>query len=623
MSALKATGTRAFREAFAAALAVILLGTVPNPSHRASDPFRLPLAPASTIIEDFESGDAASRWKFSNGPEFPGAKGSFRILAGKGRKGSKGGVLSFDFRGGGNYVAAVRSFSPALGHKGVRFQVAGWVPGTRIVARLTDETGQTFQKGLPISNETVQGWLTYTVMAGEYEVYWGGAEDGVFHGGIAALALLVDKDLNYYKTGSIAFDDVEGVVSARTVTDPFGTDALPAFSKGKLEDRLGVNIHDWGGWAFLDKAREAGFGFVRMDMIWCFREPTRGVYDFDWHDALLRELAARGMRAYLILDYGNLLYYDGPGAYDDHWGLATPAYRSAFARFAAAAARRFNGKNVTFEVWNEPNIPNFWRPQPNAKNYNLLARAALNAVRGAAPDIPVVVGATSGVDVAFIDKVLSNGGLNNVDAVSIHPYRGAAPETFYRESAIVERVVAERTKRGDIPLYNAEWGYTSTSFGGRTPAAYKRQALYCIRLILANLLRRVPRTVWYDLVDDGDDPKNVEHNFGLLKRRSLAPKPAYEAVKAFRDLWPSGAPALGTFDTRRADVYGLLVSGGPLKLAAVWTDRPDTVLSIEVPERTGQKFFDMYGKPMTPPRSGRNRILKLREQDGPIYIKLN
>ena len=45
----------------------------------------------SLIVEDFERAGAAAEWTFSNGPEFPGAAGSFAVAANRGRSGSKGG----------------------------------------------------------------------------------------------------------------------------------------------------------------------------------------------------------------------------------------------------------------------------------------------------------------------------------------------------------------------------------------------------------------------------------------------------------------------------------------------------------------------------------------------------
>ena len=58
-------------------------------------------------LEDFEGGYQPARWTFSNGAEFPGAKGSFERATEAAHEGQFGGKLTFDFTGGGNYVGAI------------------------------------------------------------------------------------------------------------------------------------------------------------------------------------------------------------------------------------------------------------------------------------------------------------------------------------------------------------------------------------------------------------------------------------------------------------------------------------------------------------------------------------
>jgi hypothetical protein len=58
-------------------------------------------------LEDFEGSYQPARWTFSNGAEFPGAKGSFERAADAAHEGQFGGKLTFDFTGGGNYVGAI------------------------------------------------------------------------------------------------------------------------------------------------------------------------------------------------------------------------------------------------------------------------------------------------------------------------------------------------------------------------------------------------------------------------------------------------------------------------------------------------------------------------------------
>ena len=108
---------------------------------------------------------------------------------------------------------------------------------------------------------------------------------------------------------------------------------------------FGLNIHFTGApTQKLDSLQESGVGWVRMDFFWGAIEKKPGVYDFSAYDALIGGLTARHLSAIFILDYGNDLYQKGPPR--------SPAARAAFARFAAAAVKRFAGKPVLWELWN-------------------------------------------------------------------------------------------------------------------------------------------------------------------------------------------------------------------------------------------------------------------------------
>jgi beta-glucosidase/6-phospho-beta-glucosidase/beta-galactosidase len=118
-----------------------------------------------------------------------------------------------------------------------------------------------------------------------------------------------------------------------------------------VPDGLGVNIHFTGAPARdLDMIQAAGFKFIRMDFAWSAVEREKGVYDFKAYDELTEALAKRGIRALYILDYGN-------GLYESEQSVRTEDGRQAFARFAAAAAARYRGRGILWELWNEPN----WR----------------------------------------------------------------------------------------------------------------------------------------------------------------------------------------------------------------------------------------------------------------------
>lgn len=64
----------------------------------------------------------------------------------------------------------------------------------------------------------------------------------------------------------------------------------------------------------------------------------------------------------------------------------TPASPTQYATFAAQMAARFApvGVNI-FEIWNEPNIAEFWQPLPDSKAYIAILKAAYPAIKKIVP----------------------------------------------------------------------------------------------------------------------------------------------------------------------------------------------------------------------------------------------
>lgn len=284
----------------------------------------------------------------------------------------------------------------------------------------------------------------------------------------------------------------------------------------------GVNIH------FTDprpgemaRFGEAGYRFARVDFFWSEIERVKGAYDFSAYDRLAGELAKAGARALFILDYGNDLYQAG--------APRTPEAVAAFARFAGAAATHFKNKNVVWEIWNEPNLGQFWRPQPDPEQYADLALATAKAVRAADPKATLIAPGASGFPWEFLETVFKRGLLAHLDAVSVHPYRSQNPETAADDFARLRVLIARHAPEGkrDLPIVSSEWGYSTFAPGG-VPEA--QQARYLARQWLANLASGVNLSIFYDWKDDGDDPKENEHRFGTV-RRDLTPKPSFAAAK--------------------------------------------------------------------------------------------
>lgn len=332
--------------------------------------------------------------------------------------------------------------------------------------------------------------------------------------------------------------------------------AAPKFAPPVVPDNFGVNIHFTGApQQDLDGLSALGVRWIRMDFFWSGIEKTKGVYDFSAYDTLVSALAARHIRPLFILDYGNDLYQSG--------SPSTPEARDAFARFAAAAATHFAHAGVVWEIWNEPNI-GFWKPEPNANDYAALALETAEAIRAADPHATVIAPATSGMDFGFMETCFKAGLLKDIDAVSFHPYRPAAPETAAVDYAKLRALIARYAPAGKaIPLICSEWGYSTAD------VSEQQQAQYLAREWLSNLAQGIKISIWYDWHDDGADPKNWEHNYGTVNP-DYSPKPAFVAAQTLiRTL--GGYRFVKRLDTPSDSDYVLVFRKGKSEKLAAWT----------------------------------------------------
>ena len=148
------------------------------------------------------------------------------------------------------------------------------------------------------------------------------------------------------------------------------------FPEPAIPDSFGVNIHFTGEPGDLDLIAEAGFKLIRMDLTWSAVEREKGAYDFEGsgYDALTEGCLRRGIRPLYILDYSNKLY-------EPDRSVRSEVGRKAFASFAEAAARRYAGKGILWEIWNEPNLSQFWSPQPGIDDYVKLVEETAPRIR--------------------------------------------------------------------------------------------------------------------------------------------------------------------------------------------------------------------------------------------------
>lgn len=568
------------------------------------------------IVEDFNGPSPLVHWNVGGGPA------TTRALSLTSGHTGVGAHFVFNLASAAPdqaYVWANRPLDAPLNAPAVAFWVRS-PAGICVKLQVTDSTGQTLQYPLvrPFGVTNAATWYRHVVRLDPTPEHWGGANDGVLHGPIQALTILAADLPGAHSAGALDFDDLALIDAPAVRLNPYIQAAfLPPPGSADLAARLGVNIHFPQSPDYvvderaLNAIQSAGFTWVRQDLPWAAIETHAGVYDFGPWDALVSQLEARGLKALFILDQGNPLYTES-------WQIpaTTPAAIQAFGAYAEAAAQHFAGRPVQFEVWNEPNLDNFWPPAANAGQYVALAQEAIAHIHLGNPSAEASTGGLSGFDFPFLRSILSAGAVGAADAVGVHPYGAPRPESV-SDSTLLMRSIVGQMIPANPPVWDTEWGYTSAAFGnGHSSEARMRQAVLAARALLSAWAVGYPLMIYYDIRDDGVDAYDYEHNFGLLAN-DYAEKPAMQAVRALTAA-AEGRTLGGFIDIQPTSLHALRLNGPKDMLVALWSDAPGGQVQVLLPPlTTGVNYL---GAPLALAPAGGGLALTVRESDGPVYL---
>jgi len=364
----------------------------------------------------------------------------------------------------------------------------------------------------------------------------------------------------------------------------FETGALMLATLLTIPNGFGVNIHFVGEPYDLDLIKEAGFKFIRMDFGWESVEREKGIYKYNSYDELTAGCERRGISMLYILDYSNRLY-------EKDRSVLSEEGRQAFAKFGAVSAKRYEGKNIIWEIWNEPNISQFWLPQPSVEAYTALVETASKAIKEAVPSAIVVAPATSGIPFSWLEECFQKGMLKWIDALTVHPYRPSPPETVIKDYKELRKLIKKYAPEKDVPIISGEWGYSNINWD-KKPLSLETQGQYLVREFLVNYYMGIPVNIWYDWKNDGTDATEREHNFGTVTH-DLKPKPAYLAMKALANLL-DGYSIAERLDLGNDEDFALMIKKGESKAIACWTMGDEH--EAKLPSKVDGTLFDMYGE---------------------------
>ena len=313
-----------------------------------------------------------------------------------------------------------------------------------------------------------------------------------------------------------------------------------------------------------------GVKWARVQTMWSRCETQKGVYDFTALDDVVDRLTEQGIRPWFSVTFGNVNYMKNcytkaavgcmPLYYDDEC-------KAAWCAYVRALARRYRGKVTHWEIWNEPNLSQFWQPRrPNAADYLALVKLTGGIIREEIPDAKIG-GTTASSGVRDWEKTFFElGGAKAIDFWCCHAY-GRVPEA-YRHSQTLAKidpkrsfVAAQRAVRKiidenggrHIEIWQGEAGYPSwlhkdhwlfakgvCQHGWQSQA---NQAKWLLRRFLTDRRAGFARTSFYQACDISrlysmatiTRPHPAEH--GVLNGWTYEPKMSYYAFGHYNALF--------------------------------------------------------------------------------------
>ena len=181
--------------------------------------------------------------------------------------------------------------------------------------------------------------------------------------------------------------------------------------------------------AALGLASQAHLGWVRMGLYWQEIEPVPGQYTFDGYDALLAQARANDLNVLAILAYSAQWCTTAPS--DPTWNPThyPPLDLSMWRGYVAAVVERYKGQIHHWEVWNEPDLAQFWSGSPG--EYARLLGETYRTIKQVDPTANVVLGGLAFMEQngqpasTFLSQILADPqypAADNFDITGVHFY---------------------------------------------------------------------------------------------------------------------------------------------------------------------------------------------------------
>lgn len=321
--------------------------------------------------------------------------------------------------------------------------------------------------------------------------------------------------------------------------------------------------------------RSAKVGTVRLLLQWSGVESAKGpcvakttfICNWTGMDSQLSGIARDRIQPLVTLGSTPGYISGRTGTYADRYDpLLTSAGRRGWSEFVTAAAKRY-GPGGSFwrehpklpydpvriwQVWNEQNSSNMFRPKPSPARYGALVKLTSRRIKAVDPSAQIVLGgmfgtpggggATTMTAWRFLDRLYEvPGAANAFDAVALHPYSPTVAGIRYQLTRIRKAMAAHDDGGSEIWLTELGWGsdvkHVQTSNGLVVSLQQQKRLLTrSFRLLRDHRSSwNIAGVTWYSF----RDPTSLAAaacqfcaSSGLL-RNDYKPKPAWFAYLSF------------------------------------------------------------------------------------------
>jgi len=282
----------------------------------------------------------------------------------------------------------------------------------------------------------------------------------------------------------------------------------------------------------VDMMKDAGIGFVRMDFLWYDIEPVPGHFDFAKYDMIVDIIRKRGISVLGILHYN-------PSWDNEPWNKAPNI--ELYTKYACKVVEHFKDRIMYWEIWNEPDEPEYWIPQDEMKTYTALLKRVYPAIKKVDPSCKVLMGGVSNKIPYSLKRIYENNGKDFFDIINIHPFENPGGEDpvkkiYYTYKAV--RDVMEKYDDYDKSIWFTEIGCPGVKTSSKRIGWWFGQGpdeqvqAEWVRQIYDNCLKwqGVDKVFWAFFRDTDCHFKSAVDYFGLV-RNDFSEKPSYQAYK--------------------------------------------------------------------------------------------